>query len=528
MTTGAQESSETHVGLARSPALSRWQPDAETLALGALMVLVLIAFRGVGGVGAEFSSELNGAEEIFFEPTGSSPALIFTLSGWLFARRWKRIRRLWARGARPVSSLLLLVPATALGLWAYTISAPSLLVPSAILSILGAALAGGGVPTLRTVSLPALFLLFAVPIPPLLLNQVMYPVQLATASTVGAAMNTLGLTSHVFAERIFFGGHVFQVIESCSGFRTLQTLLMTGVLYVEIFRGTRLRGVLLVLSTIPIAWFTNHLRIGTIVLNPLSHFSTVHTVQGVVMIVLGVFLIAATDWCMRGILPPGVPRTPRRLAPKSGRSYRLGVAIAAAALGLVAIASFRLDGFTPPAGHRSIAVFPPSHDGWTTEGLPLDRQFMGSFRFSHWLNRRYVKGGSEVELFAGTDEREWYGYSLLGTKHAAPGSGWEISRLKDGIHGALRFERFVARSAYGEQKLIIRWFRGVGSFSEEVWYTVAGFDRSSRGRTARAIVVRLSAAIPNGTSGLEQAESTLHKFLADFEAPIRDVLTVEH
>ena len=57
---------------------------------------------------------------------------------------------------------------------------------SALLLGLGAAF--GGRPGLRAVAYPALFALLALPIPRVLLNQIMYPLQLATAKVTTNAM----------------------------------------------------------------------------------------------------------------------------------------------------------------------------------------------------------------------------------------------------------------------------------------------------------------------------------------------------
>ena len=72
------------------------------------VILALVAYRKLLTFEAEgdIPRELEGW---FFQPESTSSALILLLAGWLFYRRWGRLRALPARGAPPWLTALLLL-----------------------------------------------------------------------------------------------------------------------------------------------------------------------------------------------------------------------------------------------------------------------------------------------------------------------------------------------------------------------------------------------------------------------------------
>ena len=81
----------------------------------------------------------------------------------------------------------------------------------------------------------AAFLLFALPLPPVLLSAVIFPIQLWTAEYAGWILNAIGVQSFVQGDQILRPENTFIVIETCSGVRTVVTLMMLTVLLVDLF-----------------------------------------------------------------------------------------------------------------------------------------------------------------------------------------------------------------------------------------------------------------------------------------------------
>ncbi len=502
--------------------------DADTLrvwgSFGVTIGCLALVYHGVGDLHRVAASDLPGAEGFFFEPAGAAPGLVFAIAAWLLSTRWRRVVANFGRGAEPHWGALLVVPGALLGIWGYRSDAPTLLVFSLVLVLLGAAWATGGRGALRAIAKPALFLLFAVPIPTLVLNAFMYPLQVGTAKVVAAMMNTVGLEAFAFGERILYGGHLFQVVESCSGVRGTLTLIMACVLYLEIFPHRPKQALVLVALTPLIGLVVNLIRVVTIVLNPLSHFGAVHTTQGMVMIAIGVFLIAL---CARVL---GGERSGRRRlvrGPRTPRAAAVGAALAASLLGGVAVASLAYPDWSPKSSARPrIATFPYRHEGWKAVSLDLDQQFLGSVRFSKWIHRRYSSEADEVELLIGEDDRNHYGHGIYGLKTAVPGSGWEVRALPPTRIGARHVDRFFAYAPGTTPRVVYRWYVGADAAPSAVWRALSGVDRVAEQAPDAVYVVRLSCEVSedDGDRALDNAALRIERFLKTFDAPLVEIL----
>ncbi len=491
---------------------------------GVVVALLAFVYRDVAGIQRVVASDLPGAESFFFEPAGAAPGLIFAVATWLLWNRWRRLVAHFGHGAEPLWGALLLLPGAWLGIWGQQSDAPTLLVFSLVLVLLGAAWSTGGRGALRAIAKPALFLLFAIPIPTLVLNSFMYPLQVGTASVVGAMLNAVGLEAFAFGDRILYRGHIFQVVESCSGVRGTLTLIMAGVLYLEIFPHHRKQALLLLALTPVIGLVVNLVRVVTIVLNPLSHFGAVHTTQGMVMIAIGVFLIAL---CARLL---GGERAGRRRVPRGARAPRAtaaGAAVAVSMLCAVGVASLTYPDWSPQRAARpGIATIPYRLSGWKAVSLDLDQQFLGSVRFSKWIHRRYAHDGEEVDLLVGEDDRNHYGHGIYGIKTAVPGSGWEVRALPPTQIGSRTVERYLAQAPGATSRVVYRWYVGAEPAPRAVWRSLSGVDRVTDQAPDAMFVVRLSSEAfeSDGPEALDNAAQRIERFLETFDTPIAEVL----
>jgi exosortase len=467
---------------------------AVPLSIGAA-ALFAIGFRGLIGYDPATlpSHDLRGIEGLLFEPSGSAPAIIFPATAWLFFRRARRIRMSLGAPARPIAAALVLLLSLALATWSYYVSEATLLVPALSAAILGVALALGGFEAFRAVLLPALFLLFAVPIPAAVLNRFMYDLQLMTAGSVATTLSALGINAVAHADLIFRSDKVFQVIESCSGVRTISTLFMSAFLYHDLFFRSRLQSTLVVLSSLVIGVLVNELRVMSIVLNPLSRFAVVHSAQGLVMIAAGVLLISAVDSVLSRFLPPEPwwrhKRVERTLAPS-----RIAWVLAWSAL--LAIATVAPRPWQPPAPGLELASIPIALGGWAGRSLKLDREYLGSVAFSEYVHREYTRGDESVDVLVGSNRRLDDRIDFGSRKIALPGSGWEISseepiELASGRHA----ERFEVRGADGERRLVYRYTNGVEGTATELIRSAFALDRGPWRRPGRAFVAVLSTKI---------------------------------
>jgi exosortase len=494
---------------------------SRALLVAALGGLALFAWRGLIGFDPSHGpgSTGNHVEDVLFEPTATAPTLVFAGAAWLFARRWGRIRARLGGAPAPLLAAPLLAGAAALCAWAYHVDQLALLLPALSAALLGAAAWLGGLPLARAVVLPALFLLFAFPLPTVLVNQFIYPLQRATAAIVGAALSAVGLETVVEAELLYRGNQVFQVIESCSGVRGAATLLMSSFLFHDLFFRSRLQSTLVVLGAIPIALFVNHLRVITIVLNPYSSFAAVHTAQGLVMIVVSVLLLAVYDGLLTRILP--APASAPRRVVRSGFPTRRMAALLAFVAALAA-ATALVPVWQPPADSpTALSTIPPRLDGWQARGLKLDREFFGSVSFSEWVHREYEREGRQVDLLLGSDVRTDPRVDFSSPKLLLPGAGWSIvSQSQVRLPGGREVTR--AEVAFGpHRRLVYAWSEGVGTTAQELFRSLLVLDRSGWRRPGRAVVVRVTTSLVGAT---DAAEARLAGFVTLVEGELDRIL----
>lgn len=487
---------------------------ATVVALLAAVAATVIAWRALPDVGApQHASPLQGAEAMLFEPTGNSPPLVFAATLWLLWRRWPRLRASFGIAPRRVPAALLLGAAFALCFWSHYVGTPSLLLPALTCALLGGGFWLGGKPGARAVLLPAVFVMTAFPIPAALLNQFIYPLQIFTADAVTAMLNAVGLATRVEGDLIFREGAIFQVIESCSGVRTIETIVMSSLLYHDLFYRSRLQSWLLFLLAPFVGIAANLLRVIGIVLNPYSKFAAIHTLQGLVMIVVAVMMLAALDMLLTRILPADPPgtrvRSMRPLAP--ARASVLAVLAGALAVATLVVAPWK----EPVGPETPLSSFPIQVAGHQGEGRKLDREFYGTTTFSEWVHRRYAgEDGGWVDVLLGSDRRLDPFVSPFSPKVAIPSPGTFVeTRSEIEIAGGRRAERLVLHSRRGRE-IVYTWESGTEPPGREIARALLSLDRGPFRRPGRALVVRLT------TPADEHADARLREFAAATEQAI--------
>jgi len=148
------------------------------------LALGLFAFRDLVLLkpGAGLSNELQGW---LLTPSDTSPSVILALAGWFLYRRRAALFGLPRRGGPALLSAALLAGGLLVLSWATYASAPDLLIPALMLLVLGVGCVTWGTASFRPLALPVGFLIFAMPIPPPLLNVVVFRLQIWTADLSG-------------------------------------------------------------------------------------------------------------------------------------------------------------------------------------------------------------------------------------------------------------------------------------------------------------------------------------------------------
>jgi len=170
---------------------------------------------------------------------------------------------------------------------------------SLLLGIAGLILFLRGSQTLRTVTFPLAYLLFMIPPPAIIVNQIAFPLQLMAARLATGTLDLMGIPVLREGNVINLAPMSLEVTEACSGIRSLIALLALGMIFAYLTQRRWGPRVLVALSAIPIAMVTNAARItltGVLVevVGPAAGVGFYHEFSGLVIFVLA-FLLLATE-----------------------------------------------------------------------------------------------------------------------------------------------------------------------------------------------------------------------------------------
>jgi exosortase len=429
----------------------------------------------------------------------------------LLASRRAELRAAVGAPARPLGPSLLLAPGLALLAWGRFVSAPDLALLGTLAMAIGGCGLAFGARLARLVAVPLGLLVFCVPVPGALVNQVVYPLQLWTASYAQALLQLLGVATFHTADVIRTSTHNFLVIEGCSGLGSMEVLALLALAWAWQTRASFGHGLALVLAAPLIAFALNGFRVAALVVFPDSDVWSVHTTQGVVAFALGTLLIALLDRLLTRRKPeaPAAAALPPAAWPAAPRRVLL------AWLGAAAVASL-LPRYEQPSLRIGGTLLPETLGEWTSSEVEIDRLYLGSVRFSRAAHRRYsrdpatplvaVEGPEPVTAFVGEDATRSGSTSLLSEKLALPGRGWTLdAREALEIPGGGTAHRVLARIE-SRRVLAYTLSYGLGSVAEETLRAFLALDRSPWRRPRAAYLLRVSTQVAPEANGERRAE----------------------
>jgi exosortase len=168
---------------------------------------------------------------------------------------------------------------------------------SFVFSIVGAVLLLGGTEYLRIFSFPLFLLLFMVPIPAVIYNQITFPLQLLASRAAESTIDLLQIPVIREGNVLILPQQTLNVVEACSGIRSLLTLTFLSLVYGYFFEKRNWVRVVLFCSTIPIAIVANAGRVAFT--GVISQFKPelaegwFHEAQGWVIFMIGLVILMA-------------------------------------------------------------------------------------------------------------------------------------------------------------------------------------------------------------------------------------------
>jgi exosortase len=108
---------------------------------------------------------------------------------------------------------------------------------------------------------PLCYLLLMVPIPYIIYDAAAFPLKLLVTKVSVLSMKALGIVVWQEGNILMFPNIILEVADACSGLRSIMSLLALGAAYAFVLHTKTRDRVILILSTLPIAVFTNCLRV---------------------------------------------------------------------------------------------------------------------------------------------------------------------------------------------------------------------------------------------------------------------------
>ena len=158
---------------------------------------------------------------------------------------------------------------------------------------------------LKALLFPIVYLIFMIPLPKIVFNSVAFPLQLFAAKISTALIDILGIPVFRDGNLIHLSYNTLEVTEACSGIRSLITMLALSVIFAYFTQNRLWKKLALVLSSIPIAIFTNVIRVtGTAML---AHYVGIayaqgfyHTFSGWFLFISALALLFLTSILLKG------------------------------------------------------------------------------------------------------------------------------------------------------------------------------------------------------------------------------------
>lgn len=133
---------------------------------------------------------------------------------------------------------------------------------SIVVTICGLVVYFAGWAILRAMTFPIAFLLFAIPIPGVVYNSIVFPLQFLASRFATRVLELLGLFPIMREGNILVLPHMsLEVVEACSGIRSLMSLLALAAGYGYVVERSMVVRWLLVIAMVPLAIISNGTRV---------------------------------------------------------------------------------------------------------------------------------------------------------------------------------------------------------------------------------------------------------------------------
>jgi exosortase D (VPLPA-CTERM-specific) len=404
-----------------------------------------------------------------------------------------------------------------------------------------------GAKLLKLLTVPFLLLLFAIPIPQIIFNKIAFPLQLWASQ-----LAVWGI--RIFEVPSIRKGNVIEilpqgatqivaleVVEACSGIRSLMTLATLGlVLWYftrEKSRFDWIRGAILVVSAIPIAILTNAARVTstgvlTYYYGKQSAEGFTHEFSGWLVYVVALTILLAVNIALKKVFLKTKPEFQIPNPDSENTKYEIRITnykiyglVSVLIFGGLFINWFESRGETE-VSRQPLTSMPATLGDWRQKGgdIRFSEQTESVLRTSDYVMRDYTnQEGKRANVYVGYYASQRTGATYHSPQNCLPGAGWEMKQPElveittpSGV--SFTVNRYIIENG-NYREVMIYWYQGRGravasEYTDKI-YTV--LDSVLRRRSDGAMV-RVMTSVGN-------SEEESLKSAVDLSAQIADNLS---
>ena len=392
---------------------------------------------------------------------------------------------------------------------------------------------------LRIAAIPLLFLIFMVPFPNFILNNLSAKLQLISSWLGVEFIRACDIMVFLEGNVIDLGVYKLQVVDACSGLRYLFPLASLSFLCAYLFKGPVWQKLLIFLSSVPLTIFMNSFRIGVIGIL-VDNWGTemaegfLHDFEGWIIFIMCMALLFIEMWLfaiLNGkklafselvLIPSEWSGDGKQPSPAPVFNQALPVLIVLLLTCAIGFNSIQEREDIIPA-RKAFISFPLQLGKWQGRNDYLGQDYLKELKLTDYVIVNYAQPDStaSVNFYSAYYEAQRRGVAVHSPKGCLPGGGWEMTQFGqlalpdiklDGT--PLEVNRVVIQKGSSKQ-LVYYWFQQRGrSITNEYlakWYLFS--DALSMNRTDGSLI-RLVTPVAE-TEDVALADQRLQSFIKE-------------
>ena len=399
----------------------------------------------------------------------------------------------------------------------------------------------------RMIWIPLLILVFMIPLPNFILQNLSAHLQLISSQIGVAVIKAFGISVLLEGNVIDLGSYKLQVVEACSGLRYLFPLMTFGFITAYFYKAAFWKRAFIFLSSIPITVLMNSFRIGVIGITVEYWGRTMaegflHDFEGWVVFMACTGILFIEMWLLTKVgknkstlkeafaidlpvsSPKGIPAQTRPVP----KPFIAGIVLLTVVTVISILVPQREE--IQPA-RKEFTSFPLALNEWKGKEERLDKIYVDTLKFEDYVLTDYKNTNNKtVNFYVAYYGSQRKGESAHSPRSCIPGGGWKIEDLSRyevkgvDVNGKpLHVNRTVI--ALGDSKqLVYYWFqqRGRVITNEYLvkWYLF--WDALTRNRTDGALV-RITGYVEPGED-IKEVDALLGNFIKTVNPYLSDYI----